>query len=135
MVSKEEREKLISQIICDAVGVENALDLIILDYTIVKDKQDWFKKNILNDEYFNVSLKLKIIFRLEIIKKFQINQKLERIFQIRNLVAHSNFLLKLEMAHRSQGNINLLELFEEFKKIQEEILSKIGPLVLKAVSN
>ncbi len=117
-----------SLIMYDSLAIENVLNLILI-YNFIKEKQgDFFLKNALYDESFNVGLKIKIIARSGLLNKYKIINKLKRMFEIRNMIAHDTLQKNHEVRTRKE-KLKLRDLYEEFSpKFREvfEVLYKIS---------
>lgn len=103
-----------SLIMYKSLGIENLLNLVIIDNFIIKKHRAFFLRDSLGDEGFSVRLKIKIVNRSGLLDSYKIKNKLNRIFEIRNIIAHDTIQEKRKVLTRKE-EFKLRELYEEFR--------------------
>ena len=123
---RKEANEVIALIIYETVSIEREIDNYILNHFVKEDKSNEFSNDILADERFPASLKVKVMMHSGELEKQGYNgvkKDLMRLFEIRNIVAHniSNILENPKILIKKDLKINLYELWTEFSDIHMKL--------------
>lgn len=126
LTSRRRIAEIISLIIYETLVIEKELDNFILNNFVKKDMSNEFSNNILADENFPASLKVKIIIRSKELEKYgykEVKKDLMRLFEIRNIVAHNmqDIRENTPTLIRKKEKIDLDKLWLEFSEIHTKM--------------
>jgi hypothetical protein len=111
-----------SLIMHKSLGIENLLNLIIINHFIKKKWKDFFLEDVLFDGAFTVNLKIKMIGRSKIMDTHKIKRSLIRLFEIRNMVAHDTITQDHKIWTKKE-QIELRRLYTEFSSKYDKVFS------------
>lgn len=122
-------------ILITATLLDAKLSAILADCLIIPEKRLAFFAHVAMDEQFSTALKIRVLNRFSIFETEykSLKKDLERIFQIRNIIAHSpdvrlsNPDLKVFRGLEKDGETAIYEDLTDFKKEFDILARKIAP--------
>jgi hypothetical protein len=124
-------------IIHDSIGVEAMIGAIIAIYFVSDTKNNEFNRKVIDDEYFSLGLKIRILERLKLETYKEFFEDIRRINNIRNIFAHKVPTLdkgfisqdfkeeKTEIKYMSELHKEFIETMKKVDEQLEKIFSKL----------
>lgn len=136
------QERLVSlrgNIINASIQIETLLDAILTNHYIPSEIQSSFLTKFLSDEYCTAGLKIRVFEKIGLSKSEYkgFNEDLRRIFNIRNIAAHSIPMLSTDFAFifssKKEKPENLDELNREFVEKYRKVKPILTNIVFKLI--
>ncbi|MFH0875025.1 MAG: hypothetical protein V1859_03745 [archaeon] len=132
---KERNDEAINirgEIVTTSIDLDEAIEEILLKRYIIKERHVEISNNLFNDEGCSSFLKLKVLNRSGLIEEYDgLKKKIQTLYEIRNLVAHSKYFPTVEtvqLLHKDG-----IKDIQTMKKTFYELFGEVIP-ILEAVS-
>ncbi len=124
-------------IVHDSISIEALIGAIIAIYFVSDTKNNEFNRKVIDDEYFSLGLKIRILEKLKLETYKEFFEDIRRINNIRNIFAHKVPTLdegfisqdfkeeKTETKHMSELHGEFLEKIKKVDEQLEKIFSKL----------
>ena len=124
-------------IVHDSINIEALIGAIIAIYFVSDTKNNEFNRKVIDDEYFSLGLKIRILEKLKLETYKEFFEDIRRINNIRNIFAHKVPTLdegfisqdfkeeKTETKHMSELHAEFLEKIKKVDEQLEKIFSKL----------